>query len=277
MFRLVIPVPESYVHYIHIGDPVSVSVPSLEPDVPRSRWRGSPWMFVKTRAPCTPKWMCRIRSRVLLPGLYADATITLEKRETRSRCPCRPWIRTTARPPWTWWIASDKIEVRPIQIGIQTPPMPKSSPDLQEGDQVVVSDRSGLKAGQPVRPKMVDLIQYQSTEERAVSQQEDVSMPRFSIRNPYFIVVVCLALAVIGINALRRMPVDLFPPINLPEVVVATFYNGMPPQDIEVDITNPLERFFTQASGSITWSPARCWASASSRYISSPAPTPMPT
>src|SRR5271154_819170 len=74
-------------------------------------------------------------------------------------------------------------------------------------------------------------------------------MPRFAIRNPYFIVVVCLALAVIGVNALLRMPVDLFPPINLPEVVVATFYNGMPPQDIEVDITNPLERFFTQASG----------------------------
>jgi hydrophobic/amphiphilic exporter-1 (mainly G- bacteria), HAE1 family len=74
-------------------------------------------------------------------------------------------------------------------------------------------------------------------------------MPRFAIRNPYFIVVVCLALAVIGVNGLLRMPVDLFPPINLPEVVVATFYNGMPPQDIEVDITNPLERFFTQASG----------------------------
>ena len=70
-------------------------------------------------------------------------------------------------------------------------------------------------------------------------------MPRFSIRNPYFIIVVCLALAVIGVNALLRMPVDLFPPINLPEVVVATFYSGMAPQDIEVDITNPLERFFT--------------------------------
>jgi HAE1 family hydrophobic/amphiphilic exporter-1 len=74
-------------------------------------------------------------------------------------------------------------------------------------------------------------------------------MPGFSIRNPYFIVVICLALAVIGINAASRMPVDLFPPINLPVVVVATFYSGMPPQDIEVDITNPLERFFTQASG----------------------------
>ena len=74
-------------------------------------------------------------------------------------------------------------------------------------------------------------------------------MPRFSIRNPYFIVVCCLALGVIGINAITRMPVDLFPPINLPVIVVATFYNGMPPVDIETDITNPLERWFTQASG----------------------------
>ncbi len=74
-------------------------------------------------------------------------------------------------------------------------------------------------------------------------------MPRFSIRNPYFIVVICLALLVIGVTSIARMPVDLFPPINIPEVVVATFYSGMPPQDIETDITNPLERFFTLASG----------------------------
>src|SRR5208282_4292657 len=74
-------------------------------------------------------------------------------------------------------------------------------------------------------------------------------MSGFSIRNPYFVVVICLALAVIGITSLARMPVDLFPAINMPVVVVATFYSGMPPQDIETDITNPLERFFTQASG----------------------------
>jgi len=74
-------------------------------------------------------------------------------------------------------------------------------------------------------------------------------MPGFSIRNPYFIVVVCLALMAIGVVSLARMPVDLFPAINIPEVVVATFYSGMPPEDIEFDITNPLERFFTLASG----------------------------
>ncbi len=74
-------------------------------------------------------------------------------------------------------------------------------------------------------------------------------MPGFSIRNPYFIVVICLTLLVIGVTSVARMPVDLFPPINLPEVVVATFYSGMPPEDIETDITDPLERFFTLAAG----------------------------
>jgi multidrug efflux pump subunit AcrB len=74
-------------------------------------------------------------------------------------------------------------------------------------------------------------------------------MSRFSIRNPYFIIVVCLAISLIGAVSVVRMPVDLFPQINIPEVVVATFYSGMPPADIETDITNPLERFFTLAAG----------------------------
>src|SRR6202046_2029816 len=74
-------------------------------------------------------------------------------------------------------------------------------------------------------------------------------MAGFSIWHPYFVIVICLVLVVIGVTSLSRMPVDLFPQINLPEVVVATFFSGMPPQDIETDITDPLERFFTLASG----------------------------
>jgi len=74
-------------------------------------------------------------------------------------------------------------------------------------------------------------------------------MAGFSIRNPFFIVVCCLIIAIVGTVMLVRMPVDLFPPINIPVVVVATFYSGMPPQQIEASITNPFERFFTLASG----------------------------
>ena len=47
-------------------------------------------------------------------------------------------------------------------------------------------------------------------------------MSRFSIRNPYFVVVVCLIVTVIGLTSLVRMPVDLFPAIKIPQVVVAT-------------------------------------------------------
>ena len=61
LFRLVIPVPESYVRYIRIGDPVNVRVPSLNRTF-REKSYDSRWMCGKTRAPCTPKSMCRTRT-----------------------------------------------------------------------------------------------------------------------------------------------------------------------------------------------------------------------
>jgi multidrug efflux pump subunit AcrB len=74
-------------------------------------------------------------------------------------------------------------------------------------------------------------------------------MSRFAINTPYLIVVVCLIVAILGAVAVVQMPVDMFPSMNIPVVVVATFYSGMPPEQIEGDITYHLERFFTLASG----------------------------
>lgn len=74
-------------------------------------------------------------------------------------------------------------------------------------------------------------------------------MSRFAIRTPYLIVVVCLILALVGGVSILRMPVDMFPSMNIPVVVVATFYSGMPPEQIEGNITFHLERMFTLASG----------------------------
>jgi HAE1 family hydrophobic/amphiphilic exporter-1 len=74
-------------------------------------------------------------------------------------------------------------------------------------------------------------------------------MPSFAIRHPYLLIVVCFFACVLGLTSVARMPVDMFPPINLPVVLVATFYSGMPPQQIEADITDTFERFFTLAGG----------------------------
>src|ERR1700684_2219939 len=74
-------------------------------------------------------------------------------------------------------------------------------------------------------------------------------MTRFALRFPYFIIVLCLIVTILGVTCITRMAVDLFPAIKIPVVVVATLFNGMPPEQIETDITGRFERFFTLASG----------------------------
>jgi multidrug efflux pump subunit AcrB len=74
-------------------------------------------------------------------------------------------------------------------------------------------------------------------------------MSSFAIKYPFFVLMMCLFVMVVGVTTVTSMPVDLFPEVNIPVVVVATFYAGMPPQQIESDITNSYERFFTLGSG----------------------------
>jgi multidrug efflux pump subunit AcrB len=73
-------------------------------------------------------------------------------------------------------------------------------------------------------------------------------MPKFALKYPFFIIMLCLMVSLVGVVNTAKMPVDLFPKIDMPVVVVATFYSGMPPQQIEADITNTFERFFTLAA-----------------------------
>ena len=73
-------------------------------------------------------------------------------------------------------------------------------------------------------------------------------MPKFALKYPFFIIMACLIVLLVGVVNTATMPVDLFPKIDLPVVVVATFYSGMPPEQIEADITNTFERFFTLGS-----------------------------
>jgi multidrug efflux pump subunit AcrB len=74
-------------------------------------------------------------------------------------------------------------------------------------------------------------------------------MPTFSIRNPYFIIVCALVICLVGATVIVRMPVDMFPKLDLTAVVTATLYPGMPPEQVEKNITERQERFFTLAPG----------------------------
>jgi RND family efflux transporter MFP subunit len=165
LFRLVIPVPESYVHFIHLGDAVSVNVPSLNRTFPGKVARFSVDVREDTRTMHTEVDM-QNPGRILLPGLYAEATITLEKKDQALAVPLQAVDQENNRAEVYVVDASNKIETRQVTLGIQTATDAEVISGLQEGEQVVVSDRSGLKAGQPVQPKLTDLMQYRSTEEQ---------------------------------------------------------------------------------------------------------------
>jgi RND family efflux transporter MFP subunit len=165
LYRLVIPVPESYVKFIHLGDPVSVNVPALSRTFPGKVARFSVDVREDTRTMHTEVDV-ENPSRILLPGLYAEATITLEKKDDAIAVPLQAVDENNNQATVDIADPSNKIEIRRIVLGIQTATDAEVLSGLEEGETVVVSDRSGLKAGQPVQPKVITLMQYQSSEEQ---------------------------------------------------------------------------------------------------------------
>lgn len=76
-----------------------------------------------------------------------------------------------------------------------------------------------------------------------------MGLVRLALRNPYAVIVLCLAIFVIGLTALGRIPVDILPQFKTPAVQILTLYPGMPTDIVERDITNRLERWTSQANG----------------------------
>jgi len=165
LFRLVIPVPESYVRYIHIGDPVSVMVPSLNRTFPGKVTRFSVDVKADTRTMHTEVDVPNPQ-RVLLPGLYADATVRLERKEGAVTVPFQAVDRNGDQTTVDVVGPSKQIETRPVVLGIQTATDAEILCGLKEGELVVISDRSSLKAGQFVQPKDVDLMPYRNPDEQ---------------------------------------------------------------------------------------------------------------
>ena len=154
-FRLVIPVPESYVRYIRVGDPVQVRVPSLDKTVPGAVARFSVDVAQDTRTMHTEVDVVN-PAHVLMPGLYAEATLTLERSNSALTVPVQAVNRTGASATALIVDANNMIEERPVTLGIESAGDIEILRGLQEGDRVVVSDRAGLKPGSRVKPQAAE-------------------------------------------------------------------------------------------------------------------------
>jgi len=163
LFRLVIPIPESYVRYIRIGDPVAVRVPSLNRSFPGKVTRFSVDVRQDTRTMHTEVDVPN-PDRLLIPGVYAEADVALEHRDDIPAVPLQA-INHEGGKTTVFVVNSGQIEDRPVTLGIQTATDAEIVSGLVGGEEVIVSDRSGLKVGESVHPQIVQIMEYHEAQE----------------------------------------------------------------------------------------------------------------
>jgi len=162
LYRLVIPVPESYVKYIRIGDPVNVRVPSLDKTLTGRVARFSVDVMASTRTMHTEVDVPNTGDK-LVPGLYAEAVLTLNQKNNALVVPLQAVNHEGDQASVYTVDSSGKVEDRIVTLGVQGTNYVEITAGLTKGDTVVVSDRSGLKPGQTVKAHQVQAMAYEGS------------------------------------------------------------------------------------------------------------------
>lgn len=73
-------------------------------------------------------------------------------------------------------------------------------------------------------------------------------LTRAALKNPFAVFAICMMLLILGWVSHQKMKMDIFPDINIPVILVSTFYRGLSPGEMEGAITLRFEQQFLQAS-----------------------------
>ena len=76
-----------------------------------------------------------------------------------------------------------------------------------------------------------------------------MNLPKLAIERPVFVTCVVILIMVLGYMSYRSLGVDLFPDVSFPFVSVTTPYKGAAPEEIETQISKPLEEQFSTLEG----------------------------
>ena len=74
-------------------------------------------------------------------------------------------------------------------------------------------------------------------------------LAQLCIRRPVFATMLILALVVIGLDSYRKLGVDYFPKVEFPFVNIQTVLPGASPEEVESQVTKPLEEVINTISG----------------------------
>jgi RND family efflux transporter MFP subunit len=151
--RLVIPVPESAVPNIHVRGAVDVHVPALHRSFAGTISRFSAQVDTVTRTMHAEVDIPN-PTGALVPGMYADATLVLDRATDVLSVPEQAIDRAEAVTSVLVVTSANVIARRPITIGLETVDAAEVTAGLREGETVVIGTRSQLRAGETVQPKM---------------------------------------------------------------------------------------------------------------------------
>jgi RND family efflux transporter MFP subunit len=151
LLRLALPVPESSVPQVHLGEPVDVRVPVLNRSFPGRVARFADKLDETTRTMKTEVDVPN-PNLVLIPGMYAEVNLTTERRNDALAVPVEAVDVVSGASRVMVVTASGSIRVVPVVTGIDSAQQIEiKSGDLKEGDRVVIGSRAGLKDGDSVR------------------------------------------------------------------------------------------------------------------------------
>ena len=157
LLRLALPVPESAVALVHLGEPVNVKVSALNRTFPGRVARFEDKIDQSTRTMKTEVDVPN-SSLVLVPGMYAEVDLTTEQRNNVLSVPVEAIDGSGDAASVFVVQPSGVIQIVPVRLGIENAQRIEiRSGDLKEGDSVVVGSRAGLKAGGKVQPKVITL------------------------------------------------------------------------------------------------------------------------
>jgi RND family efflux transporter MFP subunit len=139
---------------------VDVRVPSLNRTLPGKVARFSVEVREDTRTMHTEVDVPNPQ-RVLMPGLYAEADLMLDQKDDVPTVPVQAINHEGNKTTVLVVNPNEVLEDRPVEVGLETASDAEIISGLNPGEEVVVSDRSGLKAGQKVRPQVMTVMQYQ--------------------------------------------------------------------------------------------------------------------
>jgi RND family efflux transporter MFP subunit len=152
--RLVLPVPESAASQIHLGDPVKAHIQALNQDFQGKVSRFSDSLDRQTRTMETEIDFPNKDGR-LIPGMYAEATLSLAKNALELCVPLEAVARNNNEATVLTVNKNNEIEERKIKLGFEGESYVQVLGGVAEGDRVVIGARSQFRPGQKVQPKDV--------------------------------------------------------------------------------------------------------------------------